>query len=167
MTPPYDISSENENTPVSLAGLEARDNIKDKFAYIERHVERMEAQLSCARKVANVICILTSNGLSRPPNPAVSDMSLIARINRYEREYGAEQLPIWEERLRCANLGQDELLDLEEEMKTEYANVENGGTTSERLENVILPNMVRAILRLSRDCWMDHPPGQARERREH
>ena len=149
MSQTYDIFAENEHTSLSVAGLEARDHVQKKFEYIDRHIEKKEAELETRRLTASSMVRYIRRQLSElQPNP--SDTSEAAEMRRVNREVTTRALATWEEKLRYAIQRQDDFMDRAGEMRMAYANKENNNNY-EYLEYEAMPKWVECILEFSSD----------------
>jgi hypothetical protein len=149
MSQAYGILTETVHTPLSLAGLDARDNIQAKFDYIDRHIEKKEAELETTRLTANSMVRYIRRQLSDlEPNP--SDTSEMAEMRRVNQEVTTELLATFEAKLRYAIQRQDDFMDRAREFRMAYANKENNNNY-EHLEHEVMPDMVEYIMEFSSD----------------
>ena len=131
----------NVHTSISLDGLDARGNVQTKFEYIDRHIEKKEAELETTRLTASSLVRYIRRQLSElQPNP--SDTSEMAEMRRVNREVTTRALATWEEKLRYAIQRQDDFMDRAGEFRMAYANKENNNNY-EHLEHEVMPNMGR------------------------
>ena len=144
----HNIAEEDENTPISLAGLEARDNLTWKLGYIKRHYDKKMNELDHEQSTVDQTLLELRNDLHR----SLQDTSGTAedfQTRIAEQELIAEQIAMWKERLETVKQNQNDLIN--EATRLFNASRSRNEASLEHVESFLMPDMVRSIMALSSD----------------